>query len=493
MEQMTRKLAHRGPDSEGFFKSTHALLGHQRLSIIDLVGGTQPMTRENRTIVYNGEIYNANTLREQLRELGHTFYTTSDTEVILVAYLEWKEHCVDYLNGIFGFAIWDELEGRLFLCRDHLGVKPLFYYHLENGILFSSEIKAILAHPAVKAEVDSGGLAALFGLGPSRIPGHAIFKGIEEVKPAHVMFVRNGEKKSWRYWEIESKEHRHTEDETIEEVRNLVTSAIERQLVSDVPICSMLSGGLDSSIITAVTAKQLASSNKTLSTYSVSYEENDQHFQGNAFQTSQDEFWIQKMQQAYHTKHQNIELSQQALFDALEEAMRLKDMPSMADIDSSLLLFSKEIKKEFSVGLSGECADEVFGGYPWFYDNNPSSLFPWLRATQAREQLLKHTWQEKLRLPEFLQNVYDQSVKEMPSFIGNNEEMERQKLFYLNNQFFMQTLLERNDRMTMGSSIEVRVPFADYTISKISMPCALSSVPRVCSPTGKYMKFLTKR
>lgn len=464
IKKMTRTLIHRGPDSEGYFISKHALLGHKRLAIIDLVTGNQPMTRGELTIVYNGEVYNANELREQLKNLGHSFYTTSDTEVILMAYVEWKERCMEYLNGIFAFAVWNEQEQSLFLCRDRLGVKPLFYYELPDGLLFSSEIKGILAHPAVKAEVDAEGLAALFSLGPSRIVGHAIFKGIKEVKPAYAMIVRSGFRKSWQYWDIESKQHEHSEEETIENVRELVTNAIIRQLISDVPLSTMLSGGLDSSIITAVAAQQLAKEQKTLATYSVAFEENDFHFTKNSFQTSQDEYWIGKMQQAFQTKHRQVTLTQQELVDGLEQAMRLKDMPSMADIDSSFYLFCKEMKKEHTVALSGECADEVFGGYPWFYEGKKETLFPWLRSTKEREQLFRSDWQKRLQLPQFMQDTYEEAVKGMPSFIGTKEEQERQQLFYLNNQFFMQTLLERNDRMTMGASMEVRVPFADHTI-----------------------------
>ncbi|MGN7479595.1 asparagine synthase (glutamine-hydrolyzing) [Solibacillus silvestris] len=464
IRKMTRTLLHRGPDSEGYFIGRHALLGHQRLAIIDLVTGNQPMTRGNFTIVYNGEIYNANELREQLIKYGYSFYTTSDTEVILMAYCEWKEQCMEHLNGIFAFAIWDEQEQSLFLCRDRLGVKPLFYYECADGLLFSSEIKGILAHPIVKAEIDVEGLAALFSLGPSRIVGHAIFKGIKELKPAYAMIVHKESRKSWRYWDIASKEHEQSEEETIEKVRELVTKAIERQLISDVPISTMLSGGLDSSIITAIAAQKLAHEQKTLSTYSVAYEENDDHFQKNSFQTSQDEFWIGKMQQRFRTEHKQVTISQQDLVENLQEAMRLKDMPSMADIDSSLYLFCKEIEKSHTVALSGECADEVFGGYPWFYEQKSETLFPWLRSTKEREKLFKAEWQKRLQLRQFLQNTYDEAVKEMPVFIGSKEEQERQQLFYLNNQFFMQTLLERNDRMTMGAGIEVRVPFADHTI-----------------------------
>lgn len=465
IQTMARTLKHRGPDAEGYFVKKHVLLGHQRLAIIDLKGGNQPMTRRGFTIAYNGEIYNANVIREQLKTFGHQFQTTSDTEVLLLAYIQWKEKCVKYLNGIFAFAIWDENEESLFLCRDHLGVKPLFFSQLGQGnIVFSSEIKGILAHPSVKAQLDIDGLAALLSLGPSRKLGHAIFKGIEELKPAHAMLVKKHEQKIWRYWEIESREHKDTLEQTRAHVRVLVENAIVRQLVSDVPLCTMLSGGLDSSIITAIAAKQLSYSSKTLATFAVSYEDNDEYFKGNAFQTTQDAYWIDQMQKMYKTNHQTISLTQQNLVEALEEAMELRDMPSMADIDSSLYLFCKEMKKGYSVGLSGECADEVFGGYPWFYQQQLENGFPWLRSTSERENLLRPIWQKRLQLPAYLQDTYDSAVKEMPNFIGSKEEQQRQQLFYLNNQFFMQTLLERNDRMTMGASMEVRVPFADPTI-----------------------------
>ncbi|AWE05908.1 asparagine synthase (glutamine-hydrolyzing) [Lysinibacillus sp. 2017] len=464
IEKMNRTLTHRGPDAEGYYKSKHILLGHQRLAIIDLQGGNQPMTKQGITIVYNGEIYNASEIREKLIAYGHSFDTTSDTEVLLTAYIHWKEKCVDVLNGIFAFAIWDERDESLFLCRDRLGVKPLFYQRLANGILVSSEIKGLLAHPLVKASVDTNGLAALLSLGPSRIAGHAIFKGIEELKPAHAMIVTKQETKVWRYWEIESKVHVHTLEETRAQVRELVENAVIRQLISDVPICTMLSGGLDSSIITAIAAKQLSYHDKTLATFSVSYEDNDAYFKENAFQTTQDGYWIDQMRQRYKTDHRTITLTQDALVEALKDAMLLKDMPSMADIDSSLYLFCQEMKNDFSVGLSGECADEVFGGYPWFYEQQHASVFPWLRSTSEREAMLNPIWQQRLQLPAFLHATYEQALTEMPVFIGDEVERERQKLFYLNNQFFMQTLLERNDRMTMGASMEVRVPFADHTV-----------------------------
>ncbi|MEG0439051.1 MAG: asparagine synthase (glutamine-hydrolyzing) [Solibacillus sp.] len=464
IKKMTATLIHRGPDAGAIHCSEHALLGHRRLSIIDLGGGGQPMTKQGLTIVYNGELYNTATVRDLLLQEGHQFSTTSDTEVILTAFIEWREQCVNYFNGIFAFAIWDDDQQNLFLCRDHLGIKPLFYKQLPDGILFSSEIKALLSHPNIKAQVDYRGLAALLSLGPSRTPGDGIFKDILELKPGYAMTVTKSQLKCWRYWDIQSKTHTHSLSDTVEQVRCLVTEAIQRQLMSDVPLCTMLSGGLDSSIITAVAAQQYAQTNQTLSTFSVNYEGNDQHFKGSAFQVSQDGYWIEKMQQAFQTKHQEIILKQDQLVQSLKDVLYMKDMPSMADIDGSLYLFCKEIGRDFTVALSGECADEVFGGYPWFHEQEDQQHFPWLRSTKERQQLLTPLWQDRLKLAEYMHNSYEQTVKEMPHFVGDATEVKRQQLFYLNNMYFMQTLIERSDRMSMGASIEVRVPFADYTV-----------------------------
>lgn len=464
IKKMTATLIHRGPDAGAIYCSEHVLLGHRRLSIIDIDGGGQPMTKQGLTIVYNGELYNTEAVRDLLRQEGHQFSTGSDTEVILTAFIQWRERCVNYFNGIFAFAIWDENKQSLFLSRDHIGIKPLFYKEMPEGLLFSSEIKGLLSHPNVKAQIDYRGLSALFSLGPSRTPGDGIFKGIHELKPGHAMLVTKSGTKTWRYWDIQSKVHVHSLAETINQVRALVTDAIQRQLVSDVPLCTMLSGGLDSSIITAVAAKEYAKSDKTLSTFSVNYEGNDQHFKGNAFQVSQDGYWIGEMQKSFQTKHQEIVLKQDQLVQSLKDVLLMKDMPSMADIDGSLYLFCKEIGRDFIVTLSGECADEVFGGYPWFHQQEEQRHFPWLRSTEERHQLLKPLWQGRLKLAEYMENSYEESLKEMPHFVGNVNEVKRQQLFYLNNMYFMQTLIERSDRMSMGASIEVRVPFADYTV-----------------------------
>ena len=465
---MTETLSKRGPDDGRIFSSSHALLGHRRLAVIDLEGGKQPMTKtkedSNFTIIYNGELYNTEDIRKELLARGYNFATHSDTEVLLTSFIEWKEQCVNHLNGIFAFGIWDESNETLTTFRDRLGVKPLFYAEVEGGLLFSSEIKAILAHPKMNAEISYEGLAEVLGLGPSRTPGNGVFKGISELKPGHALqFSRNG-LKIWQYWNVESKEHTETLDETIEHVRFLVTDAIERQLVSDVPLCTFLSGGLDSSIITAIAAKKYESEGKRLHTYSIDYEDNEKFFASNDFQTSTDGFWIQKMTDLYNTTHHSSIISQKTLIDNLIEAVHVRDLPGMADVDSSLLWFCKQIKNNFTVSLSGECADEIFGGYPWFFGPQVEG-FPWVRSSNERNMFLQGKWQQKLNIPEYILSKYENTTSETPKLYGESvEETKRRELFYLNMKWFMATLLERKDRMSMGASLEVRVPFADHRI-----------------------------
>lgn len=472
IKKMVQTLTKRGPDASNIFCNLLAALGHTRLIVVDPVGGVQPMTKskdsKTYTIVYNGELYNTEELRKELMERGYQFRSHSDTEVLLTAYIEWKEDCVHFLNGIYAFAIWDATCEKLYMARDRLGVKPLFYKYNGKSLLFGSELKAILAHPQVKAEIDQEGLQELFGLGPSRSPGHGIFRGISELRPAHFLtFDRNGLRVQ-RYWNVKSEKHVHSVDETIEHVRFLIKDAIERQLVADVPVCTFLSGGVDSSAITAVASNYFQTNGRgKLHTYSIDYEENSAYFQKSLFQPDEDRPWIEKVVQYLGTCHHSVILSHQQLAENLKEAVIAKDLPGMADIDSSLLLFSKEIKNHFTVALSGECADEIFGGYPWFYKEEllKNDGFPWMQSESERHNLLLPKWQEKLKLKEYVKMRYEETLHEVPKLEGEDPvEARRREMFYLNMTWFMATLLERKDRMSMAKSLEVRVPFADHRI-----------------------------
>ncbi|HDX9640314.1 TPA: asparagine synthase (glutamine-hydrolyzing) [Bacillus mobilis] len=470
--KMAETLAKRGPDDNKVWIKGNVAFGHKRLIVVDPEGGKQPMTclkdETNYAICYNGELYNTEDIRKELLRRGYTFKGHSDTEVLLASYMEWKEECVDHLNGIYAFAVWDEQKEQVFIARDRLGVKPLFYKYDSGRLLFGSELKAILAHPDVKAEVTLEGLSEIFGLGPSRTPGHGIYAGIKELRPGHAMtFSKNG-LCIWRYWNVESKKHEDSFEETVEKTRFLLQDAITRQLVSDVPLCTFLSGGVDSSAITAIAAQEYARSGKgQLHTYSVDYEDNDKYFKANAFQPNSDAPFIHLMTDTFETIHHRCVISNEQLAQYLTEAVLVRDLPGMADIDSSLLWFCREIKQDFVVGLSGECADEIFGGYPWFYreDDLQSSAFPWMRSTEAREQLLKKEWRNKLNLQQYVQQRYEESIQEVPVLEGESPiEAKRRQLFYLNMVWFMTTLLDRKDRMSMGASLEVRVPFADHRL-----------------------------
>lgn len=472
VRKMAQTLGKRGPDASNIFSDHHASLGHTRLIVVDPSGGAQPMTKASAgqtfTLVYNGELYNTEEIRSELIKKGHSFRSHSDTEVLLSAFMEWGERCVKYLNGIFSFAVWDHKLEKLFMARDRLGVKPLFYSEKNGSFLFGSELKAILAHPDVKAEVDREGLQEIFGLGPSRTPGHGVFRGIKELRPAHMLiYDKNGLRIS-RYWNVESKNHEHTLPETIEQVSFFVKDAVVRQLVADVPVCTFLSGGIDSSAISAIASDYFQKQGRgRLHTYSIDYERNSEYFKANSFQPDEDRPWIKKMEQYLGVVHHSAIINNAELTARLEDAVRVRDLPGMADVDSSLLWFCEQIKQDYTVALSGECADEIFGGYPWFYKEEllNESSFPWMKSEKERHQLLLPHWQKKLDLKGYVSNRYKETIDESPKLDGENiVEARRREMYYLNMIWFMTTLLERKDRMSMGASLEVRVPFADHRL-----------------------------
>lgn len=485
MANMTSTLTARGPDAEGFWFSTQAAFGHRRLIVVDPAGGAQPMTRRRGdntyVICYNGELYNTPELRDELQSQGYNFRGHSDTEVLLTSFMEWGPDCVERLNGIYAFAVWDCKQQTLFLARDRMGVKPLFYAQRGNSLLFASELKALLAHPAIKPEVDREGLAEIFALGPSRTPGHGVFRGVNEIRPGHCLLHNPEKTKLYKYWSLESKPHEDNLEITTAKVRELVADTIERQLVADVPVCTFLSGGLDSSIITAYAAKHHAQNNLgRLKTYSIDYVGNDRFFRANEFQPNSDTQWADKMAQSFATDHHNIIIDTPNLVDALTSATRARDLPGMADVDSSLYLFCREVKKEATVALSGECADEVFGGYPWYHD--PEALmgtsFPWIRSSQVRENLLSAELCAEIKIENYLAQRYAETIAEVPRLASENTiEARRREIFYLNLTWFMATLLDRKDRMSMATGLEVRVPFCDHRLVEYvwNIPWAMKS------------------
>lgn len=463
IKKMNETLSYRGPDSTGYYVGNNVLLGHKRLAIIDVEHGLQPMTFDGYTIVYNGELYNTDDIRNKLIDEGYTFDTTCDTEVLLKAYIHFKEKVLDIIEGIYAFAIIHD--NTVFMARDRLGVKPLFYSKKDTNFLFASEIKAILASGIIEPIIDKQSLQELLALGPSKTPGNAVFKGIKELKPGHYLIYQNNKCKIFKYWDVQTKDFSDSFDECKLKIRKMLESAIKRQMVSDVGIATFLSGGLDSSIITAVCAIELAKQKKTLTTYSIDYEDNGKYFKGNEFQVSEDSHYIDQISKLYNTDHKYITITQEELADTLREAMIAKDLPGMADIDSSLFWFSKQIKDNHTVVLSGECADEIFGGYPWFYRNELiyRKHFPWISSLDEREKLLNVKLRKKLKLNKYALKQYRKTIREVPR-AKKRKNQKYNNLFYINMKWFMTTLLDRKDRMTMRASLEARVPFSDHKL-----------------------------
>lgn len=479
IESISQSLKMRGPDGYGDLTKPYISLIHRRLAVIDPERGAQPMTFGKYTIVYNGEIYNTDEIRQELISAGYAFDTHCDTEVILKAYHFWKEESCKKLNGIFAYAVWDDETKELFLCRDRIGVKPLYFTHKDGIFAFASRIKSLLLIPEVTSDVDENGLNEVFMLGPAKTIGSAVFKDIQELPPAAYLKFRQGNYEIKEYWRLEAAEHTENESDTIEHTHDLVTDAIRRQLISDVPLCTFLSGGLDSSIISRVASNDYKSKGKTLDTYSVDYTDNDRYFKKSLFQPNKDSDYIGMISDYLGTNHKNVILDNKDVAHALIESTYARNLPGFTDVDSSLLLFCREVKKEQTVALSGECADEIFGGYPWYHNKDIlfEETFPWSRSTDVRQSILKDGFLQ--HGAEYAHARYLETVAKT-SYLDTDNKTERRmrEMFRLNLDWFMQTLLVRKDVMSMESSLEVRVPFCDYRIVEYAynMPWSIKSL-----------------
>lgn len=470
LENMSRTLKKRGPDEDGIYIEKTAALIHRRLAVVDIEHGKQPMIfkqgNEEYVLVYNGELYNTKEVREELIKDGFNFDGHSDTEVVLKAYVRWKEKCAEKFNGIFAFGVYELKRKRLFLCRDRIGVKPLFYTIKDGNLVFGSQIKTVLASRVAEPIIDRWGLCEIFFLGPARTPGNGVFRDIKELKPGEYAIYENRNLHICQYFTINAREHTEDEIETIEHTRYLIQDSIKRQLVSDVPLCCFLSGGLDSSIITQTASeynKQMGSGK--INTYSVEYKDNEKYFKKSIFQPNQDIEYIHIMTESADTEHHQVVIDNRRLAEALPDAAIARDLPGMADVDSSLLLFCKEVKKDFTVALSGECADELFGGYPWYHNKEIlfEECFPWSRTQDIRRSILRDGVLSEGE--EYVRERYRETIsltKKLPTDSPLDSRM--REMFMLNFHWFMQCLLDRKDRCSMDCGLEVRVPFCDWRL-----------------------------
>lgn len=550
VREMGKTICHRGPDDFQILLKEHIAFAHTRLAVIDPEHGRQPMTKKNEnytySMVYNGEIYNTGELRQKLMDKGMKFHTATDTEVVLSAYIYYGREMVDQLNGIYSFVIWDERQQSIFFCRDRLGVKPLFYMLQGDTFYFASEMKAFFALEEITPAITATGLCELFAVGPARVPGCGVYEGVYEVLPGHCGCFSESGMQQWKYWEPKAVPIEESYDEAVEKIKNLLIDSIERQLVSDVPICTLLSGGLDSSVVSAVAAGYLAGKGKILDTYSFDYTDNDKNFTSSDFQPEQDRPYVEEMVRSINSHHTYLECEYSQLYDSLYEAVYAKDLPGMTDVDASLLFFAGKIKDKHTVCLSGECADEIFGGYPWFRHKDSFFVdrFPWSRDLEFRMAVLNPEVRELLPMEKYINAQYEKSllgISLLPEEMVNRreifqwnrdvmeplleQELQTQKglsgnktpeqvyvygenkkkqmgkfekemamiqrrereISALNLQWFMTTLLERKDRMTMAKGLEVRVPFADHRLVSY-----LYALPWSYKYEGKRVKALLK-
>lgn len=482
LQAMTDTLARRGVDDQGLWIGGNAALGHTRTAIIDLEGGAQPFVAEEdghplAVIVYNGEVYNFKQLRTELRTRGHRFATRSDTEVVVRSYLEWGIDCAKRLEGIFAFAIWDLRRGELVLIRDRLGVKPLFYARRPNGILFGSEPKALLASPLVRPVVAAEGLRELFSI--AKQPGQAVFRDMRELKPGHALTVGRGGVTDQAYWTLTAKQHTDDLANTIAKVRSLLEDIVLRELVADVPLCSALSGGLDSSAITAIAAKwRWQLEGERVRTFVTTFDNYAKDFQPDDVRFSPDEPYAAEVAQHLTADHVNIMLSTGNLMDpqARLGALLAQDTPTtLGDMDTSNYLTCRQIKTHSTVALVGEVSDEIFGGYDWMF--NPdcvnAAAFPWvvkesLLPNSQRGQgrgLFDEDLMQKLDMNGYYVNTYNEARAEAPHQPGESDQERRMReIGYLTLTRWLPMLLDRGDRLSMAHGLELRVPYADHRL-----------------------------
>lgn len=467
-ENVQKSMIRRGPDQRGMVISREAALIHTRLAVIDIEGGRQPMSFGDYTIVYNGELYNTDDIRREL-ESDFGFTTHSDTEVVLKAFIRWGEDCVEKLNGIFAFVIYDNAQRRAFIARDRIGVKPLFYFQNESKLIFASELPTLMEHHDVPHEIDEIGAAELLLMAPGRTPGCGVIKGVKEIRPGWCGYYSEDGLKLREYWRLRAYELNESFEQTAEHVRELVLDSIRRQLVSDVPVCTFLSGGLDSSLISSVAAAEMKKHGKILDTFSVDYRDNDKYFHKSHFQPNSDPEFIRAMVEYLGTNHHWTVVDTPELVEALDDAVDARGLPGMSDVDASLLIFCREIKKYGTVALSGECADEIFGGYPWYRDKDirMTDGFPWAQSTAYRSRFLCNDYASKINADDYVYSAYRNTADyadKLPSDDPTDYRM--REMTQLNFHWFMQTLLDRKDRMSMFSGLEVRVPFCDHRIAE---------------------------
>jgi asparagine synthase (glutamine-hydrolysing) len=451
---MNNALSHRGPDDSGIYINKNIAFAHRRLSIIDLENGRQPMANEDNTvwITYNGEIYNFMELKKQLAEKGHVFKTNCDTEVIIHSYEEYGTDCVLKFNGMFAFAVWDSREKILFLARDRLGIKPLYYTISNGNFVFASEIKALLRHPSVKTEVEKKSIPEYLFC-TSLLGSNTMFKNISALPAGHMVLFKNGNNKVTQYWDLELKSAPVDElsfDQYKELIFSILDDSVRMRLMSDVPFGSLLSGGLDSSIISALATKHVK---QELKTFSMEYSRNIE-----MGTQSLDTKFANLMAKVFKTDHREFIFRPEEYYGFHEKVTWHMEKPVELTTPSLYLLHNK-LKKYVTVVLSGEGSDELFGGYFFFLQNAKDRRlreFPWAPYFDEVSMLLNGNIEKETGFRESVKYSLDSMLTK------HNTEDFLNRVLYLFIKIYLLEMLERQDKTSMAWGVETRVPFLDH-------------------------------
>lgn len=417
-------------------------------------------------INYSGMLYNKDEIMDLIKKNGYTTKTNTDDELILILYICYKEKLLNFINGSFSFSIFNKKEGSIFLARDHLGISPLFYTETKNGFpfIFASSLKPILSNPKIDKILDKDGIKELFALGPAHTPGKTYFKDILEIEPGHYAIYQKNKLKIYKYWDLPVYKITDDEKTIIKKVHDMLILSTKQNINTNKKVCTMLSGGIDSSILSKIVNDNV----KNLKTFSLDFEGNDKNFIANSYQLSRDNKYIDIMKNYLNTNHTSILLNNTYLFDLLHDVTIARDMPGMADIDCSMYAFCLSIVQNgYEVCISGECSDEIFGGYPWYYRENLKNAFfnnnfPWAISNDLRAKLVNSQILSENEINDYIKDSIDKNLKNIDFNSNDENENYFKKVNYLTIKYFMNTLIERTNRTSSMAGLDVRIPYANY-------------------------------